>query len=754
MTRHLKMDSPDDSNRLDGMAQGVIGTDAVRPDAILKATGTATYAAEAATAGMAHGVLVRATVPVGQVAHVDTAEVQAMDGVLRVITDKRLLQVPAQGTADEAPAQGPETVTYMGQPIALVVAETFEQATHAAAALRVAYEGATGGAFDPEDPATPTRLPKKKQHAQGDLEAAMASAAHSVDAVWRTPGHASAAMEPHAAIAEWEGDRLTVRSSLQMLKYNRNELADSLGIPPEKLRLLSPYVGGGFGSKLGIAPEAVAAAIAAQDLGCPVRVVMSRQQVFEAVMRRSETRQRVRLAADDDGRLLGIGHDCLVSNLPGQTFAEPVTQGTYFSYAAANRHLSLEVAEINRTCAGSVRAPGEAVGVTVLENAMDELAHVMGLDPVELRLRNIPQTNPRDGAPFSSQLMAEVLREGASRFDWSRHRPWVGGPEGREEWLTGLGMATSVRGNILMESRARVRLCADDAGGGVGGSEGNSSGAIRAEVETDMTDIGTGTYAVLTQLAAEMLGLPMAQVTTRLGDTAYPPASGSGGSWGAGSSGSSVYLACLDLRKELATALGCDEADMTLRDGMATGGNRSVPLAELLDGRTVEAEGHVEPGKTAEHHKQATYGAQFAEVRVSRHTGEVRVTRMLGVFAAGRILNQRTARSQCLGGMTFGIGMALSEELSHDTRDGHLVNRDLAGYHIPANADVPDLEVHLLDERDPYANPMQSKGIGELGICGAGAAITNAIHNACGARLRDYPATPDRVLAAMMARQG
>ncbi|APX88826.1 xanthine dehydrogenase [Brevirhabdus pacifica] len=742
MNRHHKMDSADRQNRLDGMAQGLIGTDVPRPDGMAKATGTATYAAEERREGMLHGVLVRATVPGGRVADVDTdALAKALGDDVTVITDARLLQVPAQGTDGKAPPQGPDLVHYVGQPLALVVAPSFEVARHGARLLGIRYEGGEEGHFDPEDDATPTELRDKKTVDIGDLDAAMAKAAHSVDAVWRTPGHVSAAMEPHAAVAWWEGEHLTVRSALQMLKFNRDELADALGIPAENVRLLAPFVGGGFGSKLGISHEAVGAAIAARQLGRPVRVVLSRQQVFEAVMRRSETRQHLRLCADEEGRLTGIGHDCLVSNLPGQDFAEPVIQGSRFAYAAPNRHLSLRLARVNRTCAGSVRAPGEAVGLTALENAMDELAEAIGIDPVELRLRNVPEEDPTDGKPFSSMMMAEVLREGARRFDWQRRNPIPalrreGDP--RREWLRGMGMSLLVRGNILDEAEARVRLLPAEDGA-----------PVRAEVETDMTDIGTGSYAVLSQIAAEMLGLPMERVTTRLGDSALPPSPGSGGSWGAGSSGSSVYLACLELRTRLARALGCDEGELTLRDGQATGGNHSRPLAELLDGGTIEAVGHIEPGKTAKERRQATYGAQFAEVEVSRHTGEVRVRRMLGVFAAGRILNSRTARSQCLGGMTFGIGMALSEELEHDPRDGHLVNRDFAGYHIPVNADVPQLEVHLMEERDPWANPMQSKGIGELGICGAAAAITNAIHNATGARVRDYPATPDRVLAAM-----
>ena len=735
MSARLKMDQPVDRDRLEEMAQGVIGRPLDRPDGPLKVSGRATYAAEWQVPGTVHGVLVRGTAAKGRIRELaGRAEVEAMPGVLAVLQDERFIRNPAQGGAGEAPERGGGRVAYFGQPVALVVAETLEQAYHAALALRVVVE-AEEPVLDPEAPGTQRERPEKKQARKGHLDRAMCQAVHSVDVMYRTAGHNSAPMEPHAAIAQWDGDRLTVRASYQMLADNQKELADCLGIEPDRVRILSPYVGGGFGSKLGISHEAVTAAIAARALGRPVSVVLTRPQVFEAVMRRSETRQRFRLAADAEGRLIGLGHEVLVSNLPGESFSEPVTQATPFLYRGDDRLIVHEIARLDRTCCGSVRAPGEAVGITALECAMDELADVAGIDPVELRRRNIPDRDPTDEIPFSSHTLREALDRGAAEFGWHRRAPRPGTVR-QGEWLMGMGMASAVRVNMLSPAEARVTLEPDG----------------RAVVESDMTDIGTGTYAVLTQLAAEMLGLDPSHVETRLGDTDMPHGSGSGGSVGACSTGTAVFLASEEVRRQLCDLLGCEEAELTLKDGTAIVGNRQVPLAEVLGGARLVAEGSVQPGEAEEKTRQATYGAHFAEVAVSEVTGETRVRRMLGVYAAGRILNAKTARSQCIGGMVWGIGMALHEELAHDPRWGQVVNHDLAEYHLPVNADVPQLDVILLDERDPWANPLQAKGIGELSICGAGAAVVNAIHSACGVRVRELPATLDKVLAGL-ARQ-
>jgi len=449
-------------------------------------------------------------------------------------------------------------------------------------------------------------------------------------------------------------------------------------------------------------------------------------------VRRSNTEQRMRLGATAEGKLTAIGHETLVSNLPGEDYFEPAGVSTHFLYDGENRLITHDIVRLDWMLAGSMRAPGEAVGLIALEGAMDELAEKMGIDPIELRRRNEPEQDPEKKVPYSSRALIPCLERGAESFGWSQRKP--AGTDRRGDWLYGIGVASAARSNQLIKSAAKVSI----------------DGQGKAHVETDMTDIGTGTYTILGQITAEILGLPLEDVIVHLGDTDAPPGAGSGGSWGAASSGSSVYLACEALRGQIAKAMGVDEGAMTLKDGRVIADNRSVPLAELV-GEGMEATGEISPGKQEKTFNQASYGAHFAEVAVNVVTGEVRVKRMLGVFAAGRILNEKTARSQCLGGMTFGIGCALTEELVHDPRNGKIVNRDLGEYHLPVNADVPQLEVEFLYERDVEANPLHAKGLGEVGICGAAGAIGNAIYNATGVRVRDFPLTLDKLLEGLPA---
>ena len=731
MSKSITLDQPDERNLLDRMAQGTIGKPVNRLEGPDKVSGVATYAAEFSAPGAANGVLVTATISKGEVASIDEASVMDMPGVLAVISDQRMIARPAQGGAGEAPVQQVKQIDYWGQPVAVVVAETFEQARDAAKRLKITYNAEDAGdiILNPEDADSWEEAPGTETIEQGALSQAMSEAACSVDATYTTEGHNSAPMEPHAALAEWDGTNLTVHASLQMLNYNIDELADSMGLDAKNVHLLSPYVGGGFGSKLGISPDVAAASVAAMQLGRPVRVVLSRQQVFQSVIRRTETTQRVRLAADAEGRLQGFGHEAKVTNLPEEEFAEPVTQASAFLYAGQDRTLKVEMARIHRMTAGSVRAPGEAVGMQALEAAMDELAEKSGIGPVELRLRNIPERHPSDDVPYSSRRLAECLKAGADAFGWddSDRKP----AQRREgEWWIGTGMATAARIHNLSQAEASVTLIEDGT----------------AVVATDMTDIGTGTYTILGQIAGEMLGLDPSDVLVRLGDSNLAKGPGSGGSWGAASSGSAVQIACEAIREELCDMLGCEDEDLTLKDGFAIHNNRRQSLPELLNGRSIEKLGKLEPGDTEDDFAQASYGAFFTEVAVNAYTGETRIRRMSGAFGIGRVLNEKTAKSQCMGGMVWCIGSALMEDMMFDHRDGHLANCDLAEYHVPVNRDVPHLDVIMVEERDPAASPLQAKGVGELGICGGAGAICNAIYNACGVRLRSFPMTPDKLI--------
>ncbi|MGY2732946.1 molybdopterin cofactor-binding domain-containing protein [Sphingomonas sp. UYP23] len=732
-TNSLKMDKPVPASLLDAGTQGIIGRPLDRKEGPLKVTGQATYSAEYQIPNLAYGYLVGTKFGRGKVTNLDADSVRAIPGVIDVVTDfKTFLQNSQQGGETSAPTQGVQDVHYFGEIVAIVLAESYEAARDAGIRIKVEYEEAEGR-FDFEAHKDETTKPPPNNipahFKQGDVEKAMADAATSVDVTYTTPSQNSSAMEPHASIAVWDEDgALTLYGSYQMPTSDKTQLAKSLGVSDKKVRIIAHYIGGGFGSKLGIAPESVAAAVAAKQLGRPVKAVMTRPQVFETTVRRSNTEQRVRFSVDGAGKLTGVGHETLTSNLPGEGFFEPTGIGTHFAYSGENRLINHDLVELDWLLSGSMRAPGEAVGMMATEAALDELCHKLGVDPIDFWKQNEPSEDPEEKIPFSTRQLVRCLEEGAEKFGWSKRNATPG--QVRDgEWMIGMGVAAAVRTNMLMESSAKVAI---DANG-------------RATVSSAMTDIGTGSYTILGQIAGELLGLPLDQVSVVLGDTDLPDAAGSGGSWGAGSSGSAVYLACEMLREKLAKAMGCDPEALTLKDGQAIADNRQVSLGSLV-GDGIEAIGSIAPGKMEKERKQSSYGAHFVEVGVNATTGEVRVRRMLGVFSAGRILNAKTARAQCLGGMTFGIGAALTEDLVHDPRNGKLVNHDLGEYHVPVNADVPQIEVEFLEERDQFANPIHAKGIGELGISGCGAAIGNAVFNATGIRVRDYPITVDKLL--------
>jgi xanthine dehydrogenase YagR molybdenum-binding subunit len=733
----MEMNSPIGTNALDVATQGILGKPLDRVDGRLKVTGGARYAYEMQQNAL-YGFVVEASIGKGTIKSIDTHAAERAPGVVLVLTYRN---APEQGTGDHHEAHpvltGPKVTRY-GEPVAFVVAESFEQARAAAYLVDVKYDR-SAGKYALRNNLNRARVPQPKgapgaDSSVGDFAGAFASAPVQLDVTYTTPLQSHAMMEPHATLAMWEGDKLTLHTANQMLNQGQQAVATTLKIPVENVRLISPFIGGGFGGKLWVNADAILAAIASRQLKRPVKTALTRQQVFHVTTHRSDTIQRLRLGTDRDGRIVAIGHDVFSGNLPSEQTYEGAALQTRTLYAGPNRLTRHRLAPLDVPVASSMRAPGEAVGLMALECAMDELAEKLNLDPIELRVRNEPSEDPEKHIPYSSRHLIACMREGARRFGWDKRNAKPGQVrDGR--WLVGIGMAAATRGNPLRLSKANVRLDSDGT----------------ATVKMAMTDIGTGTYTILTQIAAEMLGLPTERVRVELGDTNFPEAAGSGGSFGAGSSGSALFEACNSLREKLARMAGMDPETARFANGSVASGERSVRLTDLV-GAGLEADGEIRPGRTAKDFSQQSYGAHFAEIGVDEDTGEVRVRRMLGVFTAGRVLNAKTARSQAIGGMVFGVGAALHEEMTLDPRFGYYVNHDLAEYHVPVHADIPAIEAIFLAELDDKSNPLKSKGIGELGICGAAASIANAVYNACGARIRGYPITLDKILSKLPVR--
>jgi xanthine dehydrogenase YagR molybdenum-binding subunit len=722
------------TNPIDAMT--VVGRPHTRVEGPLKVTGRAPYAAEhhEDLAGLVYGEIVPATIAKGRILRISLDEACAAPGVLAVITAAEAGDL-GKGKANTVRLMGGPEVDHYHQAIAVVVAETFEQARHAARLIRVDY-AAEEGRFDLASElehakacTDPNAAPADEEHRVGAFEEAFTGAAVTLDAEYTTPDQSHAMMEPFASIASWNGDELTLWTSSQMVAWGRRDLAATLKIPKEKIRFMSPYVGGGFGGKLFLRADALMAALGARAAGRPVKVAMARPLISNNTTHRPATRQRIRIGCEADGRIVAIAHESGSGDQPDGGPEAAVSQSRLL-YEGANRLTALRLAILDLPEGNSMRAPGEAPGMMALEIAMDEMAEKLGMDPVAFRIVNDTQVDPEKlERAFSQRQFVRCLEEGARRFGWSERRSKPASVrDGR--WLIGRGVAAAFRNHISMKSGARVTLSRD---GGV-------------LVETDMTDIGTGSYTILAQTAAEMMGVPIEAVTVRLGDSAYPVSAGSGGQFGAANSTSGVYAACVKLREAVAQALGFNSAEAVFADGKVTSGNRSASLGEAAASGTLSAEDRIEYGDLDETYQLSTFGAHFVEVGVDGFTGVARVRRMLAVCAAGRILNPVSARSQVIGAMTMGVGGALMEELKIDTRFGLFVNHDLAGYEVPVHADIPHQEVLFLDEADDKANPMKAKGVGELGLCGVGAAVANALYNATGVRVRDYPITLDKYL--------
>ncbi len=730
----MKFDTPAGTNPIDQLK--VVGQPLSRIDGPLKTSGHAPYAYEhhQATEAPAYGYVVTAGIAKGRVSAMELDAARRAPGVIAIVTAENAGPLQ-QSQRNAAPLLGGPDIAHYHQALALVVAETFEQARAAAGLVRIRYAAQKGSYDLAAAKRAGGNLQKTDPDARvGDFEKAFGDAPVTLDATYHTPDQSHAMMEPHATLAAWEGNKLTVWTSNQMIDWGKTDLAKTLGLPKEDVRLISPYIGGGFGGKLFVRSDVVLAALGARAAKRPVKVALSRPQIANNTTHRPATLQRIRLGATAEGTLTAIGHESWSGNLPGGSPEEAVQQ-TKLLYAGANRLAGLRLTHLDLPEGNAMRAPGETPGLMALEIAMDEMAEKLSLDPIEFRIRNDTQVDPANAErPFSQRQLVQCLRTGAERFGWEKRNARPGmRRDGR--WLVGMGVAAGFRNNLVMKSGARIRL---DAKGGV-------------TVETDMTDIGTGSYTIIGQTAAEMLGVPLEQVTVKLGDSSFPASAGSGGQWGANSSTAGVFAACTRMREIVAGKLGLDPATATFSDGQVSAGGRRFALAKAAADGELVAEDTIEFDKLEERFQQSTFAAHFVEVGVDVATGESRIRRMLAVCAAGRILNPKTARSQVIGAMTMGVGAALSEELAVDTRLGFFVNHDLAGYEVPVHADIPHQEVLFLDETDAVSSPMKAKGVGELGLCGVSAAVANAIYNATGTRIREYPITLDKLLAGLPA---
>ncbi len=732
---------------------GALGRSVPRVDGPLKVGGAARFAAEVPVDGLAYAALVHSTIAHGRIATLDTAEAVAAPGVVLVMTHENAPRMappamfmtnPRAAGASDLPIMQDPSIHWNGEPVAVVLANTQEQADHAATLVRVSYEAAPASlSFDQAKThayAPQSVLGEPAQIAIGGAEAALAAAPYRVDRTYRTPRHSHSAIEPHAATVVWDDDKLVVHDASQMLHATQWTLAGIFGIKEENIRILSPFVGGGFGGK-GLWSHQILAIAAARLAKRPVRIALSREGVFRIAGGRTTTEQRVALGANADGTLAALIHTGVVAMTPHNNCPEQFTFPARHLYASGSFLLDQKVADIHMLANTFMRAPGESVGTFALETTLDELAEAMALDPIELRRRIEPDKDPTSGMAFSSRHLLEAYATGAERFGWAQRNPV---PRSRREgeWLIGMGVATATYPYYRMPGgAARIRLTAE--------------GAV---VQMGSHEMGMGTATAQAQHAADRLGLPLERVRFEYGDTDLPPGTIAGGSSQTVSIAAAILAAHEVLVGQLLKLAGNDSAlgglkaaEVEARDGGlhhkedASRGESYSSILARAGREEVVAEAEAPRPMEVRKHSMHSYGAQFCEVRVSAVTGEVRVTRFLGSFDCGRILNPQTARSQFRGGIIMGLGLALMEETEFDERTGRIMNPSLAEYHVPVHLDVPEIDVLWTDIPDPHS-PLGAHGIGEIGITGVGAAVANAIHNATGRRVRELPITLDKLL--------
>jgi xanthine dehydrogenase YagR molybdenum-binding subunit len=749
-------------------AKKIVGQPMDRVDGRLKVTGSARYAAEFSVPNMVYGVLVQSGIAKGRARNIDTAAAQRAPGVITVITQANMPPVrrpsnPPSG--DTVPLLDPQ-VRYSGQTLAVVVASTFEQAEHAAELVRIDYDVETPAvmmAARLKDAFTPQTGNRPSESKRGDYAAAMKTARRQLEQVYRTPTEHHNPLEPHATIATWQGAKLTVYDATQGVSNSSENLAELFGLEPDDIHVIDPFVGGGFGCKGQSWPHTPLAALAARAVGRPVKIVLTRRQMFTSNGHRPETRQATTLGADVDGKLAALSHHAHNHTSQSDEFVEPSGSPVGMLYSCANVEIEHKLVRLNVPAPTYMRAPGESSGSFSIETAMDELAAALGIDPIELRLRNYAEMDESTGHPFSSKSLRECYARGADAFGWAKRAPKPRSMrDGR--WLVGYGMATATYPANYRPAGAKAIMLGD--------------GTVHILCGTQ--DLGTGTYTILTQIAAETLGVSPQSVRVMIGDSRYPHAPTSGGSCSATSTGSAVQAAAQALRGRLISYATQDEAsplsnvkssEIETSEGVLAAKNDPSKRVTYVDvmkrygRRSVEQEAFARPGiergpaaggaptgtEPADKGKGQAFsmhgfGAQFCEVRVDPELGIIRLARWTGAFALGKVLNEKTLKSQLEGGIVWGIGMGMQEETLMDHRFGRFVNTNLAEYHVPVNADVPPIEVILVPEEDKLVSPIGAKGAGEIGITGAAAAIGNAVYHATGKRIRELPITLDKLL--------
>lgn len=701
-----------------------IGAPVSRIDGIAKVTGKATYSTDFPVKNIAYAVLFKSTIAAGTIRSIDSAAAERAPGVLAVITHLNAPKLNVNGGIRGGGLLQSPDIEFFGQHIGLVVAETFEQARHAAHLVTVTYDK-KDAKVDFDKLAGSAVTPKDKEKAdarRGDVQAGLSQAAVKVEAVYSTPIEHHQPLEPHATIADWAGDKVTLYNSSQIVNGAQTAAAATLNLKPEQVRIVTPYIGGGFGSKGGQWANLVLTAVAAKQVGRPVKLALTRQQMVNSVGLRQENKQTLRLGATSDGQLTALVHETTTHSAINNEFLEPCGDCSKVMYAVPNSLISYKVVPMNLILPTYTRGPGKSTGSFALESAMDELAHALNMDPIALRLKNEPDRDPSNGKPWSSRTVVQCLQVGAKAFGWEKRRAEPRQIE-QGNYLIGYGVACGTYPAHQRPTSALVKLK----------KTGNE---VQATVELAAADLGTGTYTILTQTAADGLGLPLNRVKVVIGDSDLPPAAGAVGSVGASSYANAVNDACQKLTDELIARSG--------KQFFARPTARQLLLSDTISEYQTRVD--AKPLETADDYSAHSFNANFAEVAVNKATGMVRVNRFLAVTGAGTILNAKTARSQIIGGNVWGIGMALTEESVTDPRWGNFVTRSFADYHIPANLDIGNLDAIFIEENDQRANKMGVKGLGEVGIVGVAAAVANAVFNATGKRIRELPITPDKLI--------